>query len=164
MSECLWRGNPGSAMEAFFKGAEPTFQLRLRRLVWRADDLFCFMRLSCFLFFLCYPAAPYKRKVVDMELMQVMIDVWSIWFLPLEKIVVISVRRVLHYKESLVCLSIYSWDSLRQSSFSLLLHFCGFKRRNGKNYPIGQEACSSDAGALTHGSFLENVQLYSGGQ
>ncbi|KAG8479095.1 hypothetical protein CXB51_028994 [Gossypium anomalum] len=41
----------------------------------RAEELFNFMRwLSCFLFFSCYPSAPYKRKIMAMELIQIMIN------------------------------------------------------------------------------------------
>ncbi|OWM73957.1 thyroid adenoma-associated protein homolog [Punica granatum] len=102
-------------------------------VVRRADDLFRFMRwLSCFLFLSCYPSAPYKRKMMAMELIQIMIDVWPI--------VPPSTREngdhqgssISPYNEGitspdstflLVGSVIDSWDRLRESSFSILLHF-----------------------------------------
>ncbi|KAJ0975270.1 hypothetical protein J5N97_017235 [Dioscorea zingiberensis] len=42
-----------------------------------AENLFHFMKwLSCFLFYSCYPSAPYERKTMAMELILIMMDVW----------------------------------------------------------------------------------------
>lgn len=92
----------------------------------QAEDLFCFMKwLSQFLFFSCYPSAPYERKIMAMELILIMIDVWSI--------VSSSNNSHLHpYNRGftspdstllLVGSIIDSWDRLRESSFRILLHF-----------------------------------------
>ncbi|CAI0388533.1 unnamed protein product [Linum tenue] len=94
----------------------------------RAADLFSFMRwLACFLFFSCYPSAPYRRKIMAMELIQIMLNVWSIR--PSQD----DSGSCLHpYSNSitspdstllLVGSVIDSWDRLRESSFRILLHF-----------------------------------------
>lgn len=99
----------------------------------RAEDLFKFIRwLSCFLFFSCYPSAPYKRKIMAMELILLMINVWSI--IPSqEKNGSLSSENHLYPYNSgitspdstllLVGSIIDSWDRLRESSFRILLHF-----------------------------------------
>lgn len=101
----------------------------------RANNLFCFMRwLSCFLFFSCYPSAPYKRKIMAMDLILVMLNVWSI--LPSatqEKCDSFSSEKRLNpYNDGitlpdstllLVGSVIDSWDRLRESSFRILLHY-----------------------------------------
>lgn len=100
----------------------------------RADDLFHFMRwFSCFLFFSCYPAAPYKRKIMAMELILVMLNVWSIVSSFDDGSTSLSPESCLyHYSKGLtlpdstlvlVGAIIDSWDRLRESSFRILLHF-----------------------------------------
>lgn len=100
----------------------------------KANNLFHFMRwLSCFLFFSCYPSAPYKRKVMAMELMLIMLNVWSITpsiqeasgsfspeccIYPYNKGITLPNSTLL-----LVGSIIDSWDRLRESSFRILLHF-----------------------------------------
>ncbi|MED6184094.1 hypothetical protein PIB30_044072 [Stylosanthes scabra] len=100
----------------------------------RADDLFHFMRwLSGFLFFSCYPSAPYKRKMMAMDLILTMIYTWSIkpsisedfnssssgnHLYPYSKGVTSSDSTLL-----LVGSIVDSWDRLRESSFRILLHF-----------------------------------------
>ncbi|MED6205611.1 hypothetical protein PIB30_019169 [Stylosanthes scabra] len=100
----------------------------------RADDLFHFMRwLSGFLFFSCYPSAPYKRKMMAMDLILTMINTWSIkpsvsedlnssssgnHLYPYSKGVTSSDSTLL-----LVGSIVDSWDRLRESSFRILLHF-----------------------------------------
>ncbi|XP_027924170.1 thyroid adenoma-associated protein homolog [Vigna unguiculata] len=100
----------------------------------RADDLFHFMRwLSGFLFFSCYPSAPYKRKIMAMDLILVMINVWSIkssicdesnsslsgsHLYPYNKGMTSSDSTLL-----LVGSIVDSWDRLRENSFHILLHF-----------------------------------------
>ncbi|XP_038700975.1 thyroid adenoma-associated protein homolog isoform X2 [Tripterygium wilfordii] len=100
----------------------------------RAEFLFNFMRwMTSFLYFSCYPSAPYKRKIMAMELILIVLSVWSIIPSSQEK----------HHSNSLEgCLSPYSkgitspdstlllvgsiidsWDRLRESSFRILLHF-----------------------------------------
>ncbi|KAK2655045.1 hypothetical protein Ddye_008097 [Dipteronia dyeriana] len=102
-------------------------------LISRADDLFNFMRwLSSFLFFSCYPSAPYKRKIMAMDLILIMLNVWSI--VPSqEKPGSVSSESCLYpYNKGitspestllLVGSIIDSWDRLRESSFRILLHF-----------------------------------------
>ncbi|PON42691.1 Armadillo-type fold containing protein [Parasponia andersonii] len=97
----------------------------------RANELFQFMRwLSCFLFFSCYPSAPYKRKIMAMDLILIMLNVWSI--LPSVHESLSIERRLCPYNEGitlpdstllLVGSVIDSWDRLRESSFRILLHF-----------------------------------------
>ncbi|KAL2950978.1 hypothetical protein AAZX31_19G020600 [Glycine max] len=100
----------------------------------RADDLFHFMRwLSGFLFFSCYPSAPYKRKIMAMDLILIMINVWSIksssslefnrslpgsHLNPYSKGMTSSDSTLL-----LVGSIVDSWDRLRENSFHILLHF-----------------------------------------
>lgn len=100
----------------------------------RAEYLYRFMRwLSCFLFFSCYPSAPYERKIMAMDLILIMVDVWSI--IPPSEGKCDSVSPEGHiypYNEGitlpnstllLVGSIIDSWDRLRESSFRILLHF-----------------------------------------
>ncbi|KAK9272640.1 hypothetical protein L1049_003016 [Liquidambar formosana] len=100
----------------------------------RAEDLYRFMRwLSCFLFFSCYPSAPYERKIMAMELILIMIDVWSIVPASQGKCASVSPEGCLYpYNKGitlpdstllLVGSIIDSWDRLRESSFRILLHF-----------------------------------------
>ncbi|KAM0958258.1 hypothetical protein EV1_023338 [Malus domestica] len=100
----------------------------------RASDLFCFMRwLSSFLFFSCYPSAPYKRKIMAMELILIMLNVWSIVPASQEKNGSLCVEdRLYPYNKGmtspdstllLVGSIIDSWDKLRENSFRILLHF-----------------------------------------
>lgn len=133
----------------------------------RADDLFYFMKwLSCYLFFSCYPSAPYKRKIMAMDLFLVMLNVWSI--VPSKEK---SNETLLHpYNEGitlpdsvllLVGSIIDSWDRLRESSFRILLHFPTPLPGISSEYMVGKVitwakklVCSSrvresDAGALT---------------
>lgn len=100
----------------------------------RASNLFHFMRwLSCFLFFSCYPSAPYKRKIMAMDLILIMLNVWSILpstqeasgsfppesgLYPYNKGITLPDSTLL-----LVGSIIDSWDRLRESSFRILLHF-----------------------------------------
>ncbi|XP_057738434.1 uncharacterized protein LOC130955563 isoform X1 [Arachis stenosperma] len=100
----------------------------------RADDLFHFMRwLSGFLFFSCYPSAPYKRKMMAMDLILTMINTWSMkpsasenfnssssgnHLYPYCKGVTSSDSTLL-----LVGSIVDSWDRLRESSFRILLDF-----------------------------------------
>ncbi|XP_022739375.1 thyroid adenoma-associated protein homolog isoform X2 [Durio zibethinus] len=100
----------------------------------RAEELFNFMRwLSCFLFFSCYPAAPYKRKIMAMEIILIMINIWSVIPSSQERSASISPESCLYpYSVGitspdttflLVGSIIDSWDRLRESSFRILLHF-----------------------------------------
>ena len=100
----------------------------------RADDLFHFMRwLSGFLFFSCYPSAPYKRKIMAMDLILTMINVWSIKPSASEELnSSTSGNHLYPYSKGmassdstllLVGSIIDSWDRLRESSFRILLHF-----------------------------------------
>ncbi|KAI4366675.1 hypothetical protein MLD38_022522 [Melastoma candidum] len=103
-------------------------------LVSRANELFSFMRwLSAFLFFSCYPSAPYKRKIMAMELILIMADVWPIK-LPFQDDVAQTDTVICLYPYGrgitspnlttlLVGSVIDSWDKIRDSSFRILLHF-----------------------------------------
>ena len=111
----------------FSNGSEET-------IVNRADDLFHFMRwFSSFLFFSCYPSAPYKRKIMAMDLILIMLNVWSIvpsfpedcrslspesCLYPYNKGITLPDSTLL-----LVGSIVDSWDRLRVNSFRILLHF-----------------------------------------
>ncbi|XP_010552926.1 PREDICTED: thyroid adenoma-associated protein homolog isoform X2 [Tarenaya hassleriana] len=99
----------------------------------RAESLFKFMRwLSSFLFFSCYPSAPYKRKIMAMDLIQIMVNVWPI-VQSKDDLNSTSPQGCLYpYNDSvnspdstlfLVGSIVDSWDRLRESSFRILLHF-----------------------------------------
>ncbi|GAA0169120.1 scaffold/adaptor protein [Lithospermum erythrorhizon] len=100
----------------------------------RASDVFNFMRwLSCFLFLSCYPSAPYERKIMAMELILIMLSVWSMMN-PLQgNDNLVSANTSLYPYGSwftlpesallLVGSIVDSWDRLRESSFRILLHF-----------------------------------------
>ncbi|XP_070011919.1 uncharacterized protein [Nicotiana sylvestris] len=100
----------------------------------RADELFNFMKwLSCFLFFSCYPSAPYERKTMAMELLLIMLNVWSIVLSKEGNIDAVSPQFCLYpYNKGLLLPEstlllvgsiVDSWDRLRESSFRILLHF-----------------------------------------
>ncbi|XP_010258389.1 PREDICTED: thyroid adenoma-associated protein homolog [Nelumbo nucifera] len=138
----------------------------------RAEDLFHFMKwLSCFLFFSCYPSAPYERKIMAMELMLIMINVWPVVpysqnkcdsTLPSNSLCPYSEGFTLPDSTLLLVGSIIdSWDRLRESAFRILLHFPtplpGISSQNAVKEVIAwakRLVCSprvreSDAGALT---------------
>ncbi|KAL5725456.1 hypothetical protein ACHQM5_008598 [Ranunculus cassubicifolius] len=99
----------------------------------RAKDLFQFMRwLSCFLFLSCYPSAPYERKIMAMELILIMINVWPVIPPSNANCNSAPVSTLYPYGEGftspdstllLVGSIIDSWDKLRENSFCILLHF-----------------------------------------
>ncbi|XP_020231865.1 thyroid adenoma-associated protein homolog [Cajanus cajan] len=100
----------------------------------RADDLFHFMRwLSGFLFFSCYPSAPYKRKIMAMDLILIMINVWSIKSSSSEDVnSSLSGSHIYPYSKGMISSDstlllvgsiVDSWDRLRENSFHILLHF-----------------------------------------
>ncbi|XP_008784315.2 thyroid adenoma-associated protein homolog [Phoenix dactylifera] len=133
-------------------------------MVHRARDLFQFMKwLSCFLFYSCYPSAPYERKIMAMELILIMIDVWpprppqgTHLLYPYSEGITSSDSTL-----SLVGSIIDSWDRLRENSFRILLCFPtplpGISSNDSVNHLIRwakRLVCSprvreSDAGALT---------------
>ncbi|CAN6572062.1 unnamed protein product [Malus baccata var. baccata] len=138
----------------------------------RASDLFRFMRwLSSFLFFSCYPSAPYKRKIMAMELILIMLNVWSIVPASQEKNGSLCVEdRLYPYNKGmtspdstllLVGSIIDSWDKLRENSFRILLHFPtplpGISDEGmvqnvilwAKKLVCGPRVRETDAGALT---------------
>ncbi|KAG9451271.1 hypothetical protein H6P81_011236 [Aristolochia fimbriata] len=98
-------------------------------LVQRASELFQFMKwLSCFLFFSCYPSAPYERKTMAMELILLMVKVWPVIPPSLQD----KAGSISPYNEGfmlpdstlvLVGSIVDSWDKLRESSFRILSHF-----------------------------------------
>ncbi|XP_075483233.1 uncharacterized protein LOC142523347 isoform X1 [Primulina tabacum] len=100
----------------------------------RANDLLNFMKwLSCFLFFSCYPSAPYERKIMAMELILIMLSVWPVLPASLgNQEVVWSETDLYPYSKGftlptstllLVGSVIDSWDQLRLNSFHILLFF-----------------------------------------
>ncbi|KAL0350900.1 UNVERIFIED_CONTAM: hypothetical protein Sradi_4239200 [Sesamum radiatum] len=100
----------------------------------RAKNLFDFTKwLSCFLFFSCYPSAPYERKIMAMDLILIMLNVWPVVpTLPGNKDAFVSEANLYPYSKSLtlpdstlllVGSIIDSWDRLRESSFRILLYF-----------------------------------------
>ncbi|OMO79254.1 hypothetical protein CCACVL1_13805 [Corchorus capsularis] len=147
------------------KGAEES-------VVGRSVELFNFMRwLSCFLFLSCYPSAPYKRKIMAMDLMLVMINFWSVIPSSHESTASISPESSLSpYNVGitspdstflLVGSIIDSWDRLRESSFRILLHYPtplpGISNEDmvqkviawAKKLVCSPRVRESDAGALT---------------
>ncbi|KAF9684214.1 hypothetical protein SADUNF_Sadunf04G0094600 [Salix dunnii] len=138
----------------------------------RAENLFSFMRwLSCFLFFSCYPSAPYKRKIMAMDLLLIMLNVWSITLTSQDKDGSLSPESSLYpYSKGitlpdstllLVGSIIDSWDRLRESSFRILLYFPnplpGISSKDmvqkviiwAKKLVCSTRVRESDAGALT---------------
>ncbi|CAK9162900.1 unnamed protein product [Ilex paraguariensis] len=124
----------GSWLPLAFEGNNKVFAPKEESVVNRADDLFHFMKwLSCFLFFSCYPSAPYERKIMAMELILIMLNVWSILPHSQGKCDSVSSEIILNpygkgftFPDSTLLLVgsiIDSWDRLRQSSFRILLHF-----------------------------------------
>jgi hypothetical protein len=100
----------------------------------RADDLFHFMRwFSGFLFFSCYPSAPYKRKIMATDLILIMINTWSIKSSIIEESDnSLSEKHLYPYSKGmtssdstllLVGSIVDSWDRLRESAFQILLHY-----------------------------------------
>lgn len=99
----------------------------------RAEDLFSFMRwLSSFLFFSCYPSAPYRRKIMAMDLILIMLNVWSIIHsqerpgsVSPENTLYVYNKGITSPESTLLLVGsiIDSWDRLRESSFRILLHF-----------------------------------------
>ncbi|CAM8996759.1 unnamed protein product [Rhodiola kirilowii] len=136
-----------------------------------ADDLFHFMKwFSSVLFFSCYPSAPYERKIMAMELMLIMIDVWSI--IPTSREIHVSTPECILYPYNegitlpsstllLVGSIVDSWDRLRENSFRILLQFPiplpGISShvtvqelmKWAKQLVISPRVRESDAGALT---------------
>ncbi|XP_057521635.1 uncharacterized protein LOC130801775 [Amaranthus tricolor] len=99
----------------------------------RADNLYQFMKwLSSFLFFSCYPSAPYERKIMAMELIMIMVNVWSIVPPVKEKSESLCTENLYLFSEGLtrpdstmllVGSIVDSWDRLRENSFRILLSF-----------------------------------------
>ncbi|KAF9591066.1 hypothetical protein IFM89_001276 [Coptis chinensis] len=137
----------------------------------RAEDLFQFMRwFSSFLFFSCYPSAPYERKIMAMELILILINVWPV-IQPSQSNGISTPASCLYpYNEGftlpdstllLVGSIVDSWDRLRQSSFRILLHFPtplpGIASENGvrevivwaKKLVCSPRVRESDAGAMS---------------
>ncbi|XVE83796.1 hypothetical protein DITRI_Ditri16bG0115800 [Diplodiscus trichospermus] len=125
----IWqpRMNDENSELCLSKGAE-------ENVVSRAEELFNFLRwFSCFLFFSCYPSAPYKRKIMAMELILIMINIWSVVPSSQESSASLSPESCLYpYSVGitspdttflLVGSIIDSWDRLRESSFRILLQF-----------------------------------------
>ncbi|GAB2287895.1 hypothetical protein Dimus_022250 [Dionaea muscipula] len=136
-----------------------------KNVVSQAEDLFHFMKwLSSFLFLSCYPSAPYERKIMAMELILTMINIWSIVPPLSEDDSLYPYSRSLTLPESTLLLVgsiIDSWDRLRENSFKILLKFptplpgiCDIFMVNELISRARRLVCSprvreSDAGALT---------------
>ncbi|KAL4568457.1 hypothetical protein LXL04_024070 [Taraxacum kok-saghyz] len=135
----------------------------------RADELFQFMKwLSSFLFFSCYPSAPYERKIMAMELILIMNNTWPIVQdtssnnNETELITPYDARFISSESTLLLVGSIVdSWDRLRENSFRILLNFPtplpGMLTTDmvkvviiwAKNLVYSPRVRESDAGALT---------------
>ncbi|XP_073150839.1 uncharacterized protein [Henckelia pumila] len=99
----------------------------------RANNLLNFMKwLSCFLFFSCYPSAPYERKIMAMELILIMLSVWPVVPSLGNQEVVWPETDLSPYSKGftlpnstllLIGSVIDSWDQLRLNSFHILLFF-----------------------------------------
>ncbi|KAK6129242.1 hypothetical protein DH2020_036951 [Rehmannia glutinosa] len=100
----------------------------------RAENLFDFTKwYSCFLFFSCYPSAPYERKIMAMGLMLIMLNVWPVVpTLTGNQDDFCSETSLYPYSRSftlpastllLVGSIVDSWDLLRENSFRVLLYF-----------------------------------------
>ncbi|XP_065879697.1 uncharacterized protein [Euphorbia lathyris] len=156
----------------YHRNESPSTKETEETAVERAGDLFNFMRwLSCFLFFSCYPSAPYRRKIMAMELILIMLNVWSIIPPSQDKCgSTVPESYVSPYSSGitspdstllLVGSIIDSWDRLRENSFRILLYFPtplpgisseGIIERVvawAKNLVCSPRVRESDAGALT---------------
>lgn len=94
----------------------------------RAEDLFRFMKwLSSFLFFSCYPSAPYERKIMAMEVILIMNNSWPIVPDSASEIVLMTPydAKFVSPEATLLLVGsiVDSWDRLRENSFRILLHF-----------------------------------------
>ncbi|KAL3629155.1 hypothetical protein CASFOL_026377 [Castilleja foliolosa] len=100
----------------------------------RAESLFDFTKwLSCFMFFSCYPSAPYERKIMAMDLILIMLNIWPVVpDLSDNKDGSCPETTLYPYSKSftkpdstllLVGSIVDSWDRLRVDAFRVLLHF-----------------------------------------
>ncbi|KAL3629358.1 hypothetical protein CASFOL_026580 [Castilleja foliolosa] len=100
----------------------------------RAESLFDFTKwLSCFMFFSCYPSAPYERKIMAMDLILIMLNIWPVVpDLSDNKDGSCPETTLYPYSRSftkpdstllLVGSIVDSWDRLRVDAFRVLLHF-----------------------------------------
>ncbi|KAJ8530626.1 hypothetical protein K7X08_023507 [Anisodus acutangulus] len=154
-----------TSRDSVAKGTGDTFQDR-------ANELFNFMKwLSCFLFFSCYPSAPYERKIMAMDLLLIMLNVWSVVPPSEGNVNTVSPQFCLYpYSKGLLLPEstlllvgsiVDSWDRLRESSFRILLHFPtplpGINSQDmvskavvwAKKLVCSPRVRESDAGALT---------------
>lgn len=113
--------------EGLFTGAEQT-------KIHRAEYLFNFTKwLSRFLFFSCYPSAPYERKTMAMELILIFLNVWPVApALPGNQDGFCFENNLYPYSKGytspdstllLVGSIVDSWDRLRECSLQILLYF-----------------------------------------
>ncbi|XP_076941377.1 uncharacterized protein LOC143610913 [Bidens hawaiensis] len=131
-----------SLFRKFFNRVRTALERQLKQRNWqpfnktedvsfkRADDLFSFMKwLSSFLFFSCYPSAPYERKIMAMDLILVMNNTWSIVQESLTETMLVNITpydaAFTSPEATLLLVSsiVDSWDRLRENSFHILLHF-----------------------------------------
>ncbi|KAL7608134.1 hypothetical protein Lser_V15G13047 [Lactuca serriola] len=111
-----WKPNNGNIL--YKEEKDSNFQ--------KAEELFHFMKwLSTFLFFSCYPSAPYERKIMAMELILIMNNTWPILQkYPSETITPYDAKFTSPESTLLLVGSIVdSWDRLRENSFRILLNF-----------------------------------------
>ncbi|TVU42986.1 hypothetical protein EJB05_09415 [Eragrostis curvula] len=133
-------------------------------VIQRAEDLFQFMKwLSSFLFNSCYPSGPYERKMIAMELILTLLDVWPICrsegkndLYPYNDRITLPDSTI-----SFVGSIVDSWDRLRENSFRILLQFptplpgisLGTSMNDviwwAKKLVLSPRVRESDAGALT---------------
>ncbi|KAL1538687.1 thyroid adenoma-associated protein [Salvia divinorum] len=124
-----WKPLPSGSSkgEGLFIGAEET-------RIHRAEYLFNFIKwFSRFLFFSCYPSAPYERKTMAMELILIMSNVWPVVpTLPRNEDRICLTNNLYPYSKGytspdstllLVGSIVDSWDRLRECSLQILLYF-----------------------------------------
>lgn len=141
------------------------------RVIGRAEELFDFMRwFGCFLFLSCYPSAPYKRKMMAMELILILVNTWPVQPAQGNNGSILSENSLYPYSQGitspeltilLVGSVVDSWDRLRENIFRILLHFPnplpGISTINmvqkviawAKKLVCSPRVRESDAGALT---------------
>ncbi|KAH7652589.1 Armadillo-like helical-containing protein [Dioscorea alata] len=146
----------------------------------RAESLFHFMKwLSCFLFYSCYPSAPYERKTVAMELILIMMDVWPPNHPSQGNHCLYPYKEEFTSADSTLLLVrsiVDSWDRLRESSFRILLCFPtplpGISSQDSlielirwaKKLVCSPRVRESDAGALTFRLILRKYVMELGWQ
>lgn len=118
---CLWSPN------SFVEGSEHPLDNEKKIEVRRAENLFGFMKwLTCFLFFSCYPSAPYERKTMATELILTILGTWPLTSQAKKDVGISPYTGGFLLPDSTLLLVgsvVDSWDRLRENSFRILSHF-----------------------------------------